>query len=102
MTAPEVLASALLELGERGRATPCHGADEWTSDHAEDRALAARWCDGCPVLVECAAAADEHDERFGVSAGADRTPPPNRRRTARGPPAATTTYHRLSAPPTAT
>jgi len=54
------------------------GTSSWTSDDADDRAQAARWCLGCPVLDECGAAADEHDERFGVFGGRDRTPSPTR------------------------
>jgi len=84
MTAAEVLGRALLELAEQGRATPCQGRrrDRWTSDDATQRAWAATVCRGlnCPVLVECGDAADEHDERFGVWAGRDRTPPPPTRR----------------------
>ena len=45
----------------------------WCSDDADDRAQAARWCTGCSVLAECAAAADERGERFGTWAGVDRT-----------------------------
>ncbi len=45
----------------------------WLSDDASDRAQAASWCVGCPVLVECGAAADEHGERFGTWGGTDRT-----------------------------
>ncbi len=41
MTAVEVLAVELHELADRHLTTPCHGADEWTSDAADDRAYAA-------------------------------------------------------------
>jgi hypothetical protein len=77
MTAPEVLASALTELAEQGRATPCQARrrNRWTSDDAEERAWAASVCLtlACPVLEECGAAADQQDERFGVWGGRDRT-----------------------------
>ncbi len=73
MTAVEVLASELFRLTEQGVRTPCQGADEWTSDHAEDRAQAATWCAGCLVLAECGAAADEQGEKHHVWAGVDRT-----------------------------
>jgi len=87
MSAAEVLGQALLEVADQGRATPCQGRrrDRWTSDDAADRAWAASVCVtlACPVLEECAAAADEHDEKFGVFGGTDRTPPPvSRRRSA--------------------
>lgn len=82
-TAAEVLGQALLELAEQGRATPCQGRrrDRWTSESAEDRAWAASVCVtlGCPVIEVCGAAADEHDERFGVWAGVDRTPAPHKK-----------------------
>jgi len=78
MTAAEALGQALLEIAEQRRATPCQGRrrDRWTSESAEDRAWAATVCVGlnCEVLPECAAAAAEQGEKFGVWAGADRTP----------------------------
>ncbi len=76
-SAPEVLASALIELAEQGRATPCQGRrrDRWTSDDAEERAWAAAVCVGldCSVIEECAAAAAERKEKFGTWGGRDRT-----------------------------
>lgn len=84
MTAAEHLGRALLELAEQGHATPCQGRrrDRWTSDSAEDREWAASVCLtlGCPVLEQCAAAADERDERHHVWGARDRTPPPASRR----------------------
>ncbi len=79
MTAAEALTRALVDLATEGRRPRCGepgGHEMWLSDDATDRAQAARWCAGCPVLTECGAAADEHDERFGVFGGTDRTPPP--------------------------
>ncbi len=77
MTAAEALTLALLELAEQGHATPCQGRrrDRWTSECAEDRAWAAAVRVGlrCEVLEACSAAAVEHDERFGVWGGRDRT-----------------------------
>ncbi len=86
MTAAEALGHALLELADQGRATPCQGRrrDRWTSESAEERAWAATVCVGlgCEVLLQCRAAADEHDERHHVWAGTDRTPaPPAKKRT---------------------
>ena len=85
MTAAEALTRALVSLAAHGRRPRCGepgGHELWLSDDATERAQAATWCAGCPVLVECAAAADEHDERFGVFGGVDRTPPPAKRRSA--------------------
>jgi hypothetical protein len=77
VTAAEALTIALLELADQGRATPCQGRrrDRWTSDDATDRAWAASVCStlGCAALEQCAAAADEHDERHHVWGGRDRT-----------------------------
>ena len=82
--AAEVLGRALVELADRGHATPCQGRrrDRWTSDDATDREWAASWCAGCAVLDECGSAADEHDEKFGVWGGRDRTAATTRRRAA--------------------
>jgi len=75
MTAAEALTRRLVGLATEGRRPRCGepGGHEWLSDDATDRAQAASWCTGCPVLVECGAAADEHGERFGVFGGTDRT-----------------------------
>ncbi len=88
VTAAEVLGRALADLADRGHATPCQGRrrDRWTSADATDREWAAAVCVGldCAVLVECGAAADEHDEKHHVWAGVDRTPPlPTKKRTTR-------------------
>ncbi len=80
MTAAEQLSLALADLADRGQATPCHGADEWTSDHAQDRAYAAALCHPCPVLALCLQAADELKATYHVWGGSDRTPPPPTRR----------------------
>ncbi len=75
-TAAERLTRALVAIAEQGRRPRCGepgGHEMWLSDDATERAQAARWCAGCPVLVECGAAADENDERHGVWAGVDRT-----------------------------
>jgi len=77
MTAAEQLTRILLDLATEGRRPRCAepgGHEMWCSDDATDRAQAASWCAGCPVLAECAAAADEHGEKFGVFGGTDRTP----------------------------
>ena len=85
MTAAERLTRCLVDLATEGRRPRCGepgGHELWCSDDPDDRAQAARWCAGCPVLDECAAAADEHDERFGVFGGTDRTLPPAKRKSA--------------------
>jgi len=84
MTAAEQLTRALVDLATQGRRPRCGepgGHELWTSDDADDRAQAATWCNGCPVLAECAASADEHDEKFGVFGGRDRTPAPPAKKT---------------------
>lgn len=76
MTARDELDRALLHLAERGQRPPCAqrwAGDLWVSDDHGERREAARLCSGCPVLEQCAAAADENDERHHVWAGVDRT-----------------------------
>ena len=78
-TAGERLAIALEAAVFRGDRVPCAGREEWVSEDVDERAEAARACRPCPVTALCAAAADEHREKFGVWAGVDRTPRPRRR-----------------------
>ncbi len=75
MNATEALAGELLRLTEQDVRVPCHGGDEWTSDHAEDRAYAAALCQPCPVLALCRQAADELKATYHVWGGRDRTAP---------------------------
>jgi len=86
VTAHEVMSIALLDLADHGRATPCQGRrrDRWTSDDAAERTWAASVCVtlACPVLLQCHAAADEHDEKHGVWGGRDRTAVTTRKRAA--------------------
>jgi hypothetical protein len=75
-TAAERLTQALINLAATGLRTHCSDptlSQLWTSDHEGERAEAARLCIGCPVIIECGAAADARDERFSVWAGRDRT-----------------------------
>lgn len=85
MTAAERLTRRLVDLATRGRRPRCGepgGHELWCSDDVNDRAQAARWCAGCPVLIECGAAADELKATYHVWGGVDRTPdPPTRKRT---------------------
>jgi Transcription factor WhiB len=69
------LASALLETTLAGVNPPCRGpqADLWTAETASSRSIAAKLCRGCPVLAECARAAEAVDEQWHVWAGIDRT-----------------------------
>ena len=87
MSAAETLTRRLVDLAAHGRRPRCGepgGHEMWLSDDATDRAQAASWCTGCPVMAECAAAADEHDEKHGVWGGVDRTtvPPKPKRKIA--------------------
>ncbi|GAA1969296.1 hypothetical protein GCM10009817_06560 [Terrabacter lapilli] len=76
MSAHEALARALEDAADAGLRIPCAGSDDWISEDPNTRTQAARRCDGCPCITECAAAADETRERFGVWAGRDRSPQP--------------------------
>ena len=46
----------------------------WTSENADDRATAARWCVGCQVSDLCADAAEERGEKW-ASGQASIAPP---------------------------
>ena len=71
--AREQLSRALLTLAEDGQRPRCSDAPHLAlSDDAADRAIASRWCDGCPIFDACHEAG--RYERFGVWAGQDRTP----------------------------
>lgn len=74
-TAQEALSAALAALPPADKATPCqrrHRA-RWTSDDLDEREWAASHCQSCPVLAECAAAAEENREVLHVFGGVDRT-----------------------------
>lgn len=76
-TPHEALALALVAARRAGLVIPCRTDDAplWTSDHATDRAEAARRCtdDACPALDACRAAAQGTRERWHVWAGTDHT-----------------------------
>lgn len=79
MTARDTLDRALLDLAADGRRPRCgEPADHlfWTSEKADERARAAALCDACPVLQECALAAEEEHELF-VWGGVDHGTRPN-------------------------
>lgn len=72
----EDLQRALLAMAERGERPRCGEWGEdgpWLSEDPRMRALAARWCAGCPVLAECDRAGVEAKHKFGVWGGKDRT-----------------------------
>lgn len=74
MTARERLDRALLHLAADGRRPRCGEPAThhlWTSESADERARAAGLCAGCPVLRQCADAAEEEAALF-VWAGVDR------------------------------
>ena len=75
----------LLELSNRlaGQGLRHHCSDPstgwlWTSEDAEDRALAIKLCRGCPILKVCGEVASTRRERWGVWGGRDRTRPPGK------------------------
>lgn len=75
MKAAEVLRHRLDVLADAGTPTPCTGQPDgpWLSEDPEVRAVAATWCEQCPLIVECDDAARELRVTFGVWAGRDRT-----------------------------
>lgn len=81
MSARDRLDRALLDLAADGRRVRCaEPADHlwWTSEDSDERARAARLCQGCPVLQLCGAAAEEDAEIF-VYAGVDHGTKPKRK-----------------------
>ncbi|QOK24145.1 WhiB family transcriptional regulator [Janibacter indicus] len=86
MSARDALDRALLDLAADGRRPRCgEPADHllWTSEDTDERARAAALCVGCPVLQECALAAEEEAELFvwaGVDRGARPKTPKGRKR----------------------
>jgi hypothetical protein len=72
----ERLRQALVDRGRRGLRTHCSDpvlGDLWVSEHRADRAEAVKLCVGCPVIVECGAAAVARRERHYVWGGRDFT-----------------------------
>lgn len=92
------LRAAVFDALADGWPVPCVGRSEWTSEDREVRARAARLCSCCPIRRECAEAAEEHDERFGVWGGRDLTPVPRGRSGGRRPRTSTTTPAPAPAP----
>lgn len=78
--ASERLTKAIIDAAARGELTHCADSEVshlWLSENDHERALAARLCAGCPVHLECWAAAAARREQFGVWGGIDRTRHPN-------------------------
>lgn len=75
MTSHDDMTKALVKLLDSGGRPPCSdGSDAWLSEDREERAIAARRFQPCPLLVLCVAAAESTRERFGVWGGRDLTP----------------------------
>lgn len=74
MTAHEDLLVALVDALRADRRIPCSRSGAWVSSEARERAEAAEACQWCPVLAECATAAESTGERWGVWGGRDLTP----------------------------
>lgn len=77
MTRPgQALTDALLRMADDGQRPRCGDWNEdnpWLADDPGLRAMAARWCEGCPVLAECDQAAKEMKASHGVWGGRDVT-----------------------------
>lgn len=70
------LNSALVRLAADGVRPRCGEPDAhqlFLSEDPAERALAATWCTGCPLLAECAEAGAATRANFGVWGGRDRT-----------------------------
>ena len=65
------LSAALAQAVESGLEIPCEGSTWPTSEDPDERATAAAWCPGCPVLNLCREAGSR--ERWGVWGGIDRS-----------------------------
>jgi hypothetical protein len=64
--ASEQLTGRLVVLerqGERPRCSDPMTNVMWTAENADDRAIAAQWCNGCSVLTLCGEAAEERGEK---------------------------------------
>lgn len=76
MTAAEVLHLALRQLLEHDQRPPCgYSSDQWLSEERQQRAIAARCCQPCPLLALCHTFASTARPRitFGVFAAVDYT-----------------------------
>jgi hypothetical protein len=72
---------ALIDTASRGLRVHCSDAEVshlWLSEIDSERALAAKLCIGCPVLIECWSAAKGQGVTWGVWGSIDFTRKPNR------------------------
>ena len=70
------LTRALLDLAKDGVGTNCQSPSIdylWLSEDQEERDLASRLCEGCPVLRACLTSAAKSGATFGVFGGHDFT-----------------------------
>lgn len=78
--AADRLTKALAAAAARGLRQHCADAEVshlWLSEREHERAIAAKLCRNCPVILECWSVAVARKERFGVWGGVDRTRHPN-------------------------
>jgi hypothetical protein len=81
MTATARFNTALITMALRGDRPRCSDpvtSGHWTAEDPADRAIAVKWCQGCPVLELCYDAAVERDEVHGVWGSVDLTRKPGR------------------------
>lgn len=79
------LEAELVEMAERRERPPCGEGDwpAWTSEEADDRAVAARCCAGCPLTRVCLSEAVDAKVNAGVWGGVDFTTKGAKRRAER-------------------
>lgn len=71
MEADTALNQAIRALGPHAFLACWSDGDDWFSPHELVRRGAARLCGGCPVRMECLAAAVVRDEQHGVWGGVE-------------------------------
>lgn len=72
--ADQALGAAIRDLDASGLQPVCRawpGGGPWLSEVDTLRQIAQRWCQGCPLLTPCNAAADLGRVSFGVWGGRD-------------------------------
>jgi hypothetical protein len=79
VTPTEALHLKMASLAKLDRYPNCRDDSHlFLSEYEKERAQAVVMCNGCLLLLECGAAADEHNEKWGVWAGKDRTRRPKK------------------------
>ena len=71
MTARDELNALLLAMAEQHRRPRCADDQGWTSDDADERAIAAGRCSGCPLLDPCGRVGLEEKHGHGIWGGVD-------------------------------